>query len=584
MKFLLLPALTALTVGLLPQGAQDDVIFRALRDEMVRSVERLKMDEYKKPYFVSYTVRQTEEFDVTASFGAIDNTKKDLSRTLKVDVREGDYTLDSAHGGSNPLAMLGMGGGGGGSSLVVDDNYDAIRHEVWLRTDAAYKKAIEDLAAKKATLLESNIKDPPDSMSKEKPVVDVEPIARIQIDEAKTTAMVRRLSALFKEYPKVQKSLVSFEDKATTRWFVNNEGFCNRTPKKRCYLVAVASAQAASGEIVSDTEFVAGETPEELPSEETIEKRLRGMAERLTNLTQAKEIEQYRGPILFEGEAAAEFVAQTLQNNLGSSPEPLSKMSALTSKMKNPLADRLGSRILPKFVSVIDDPLKDHDGDKKILTSYKIDDDGVEAQKITLVDKGILKTFAMGRVPSREIKQSNGHGRGSAGVANNLYVVSDDPLAPDKLRERLISLGKENNLKEVLIVKRLANSFAATIEPAAMLSSIMGGFLGGSELHLPAPVELYTLNVETGKEELVRGAQFGNLSLRLLRDIEATGSDTTNYLLFGGPGALRSADGSAMSTISTPSILVSELEINKPSKQTSLPPILKNPYFESQTK
>jgi len=112
----------------------------------------------------------------------------------------------------------------------------------------------------------------------------------------------------------------------------------------------------------------------------------------------------------------------------------------------------------------------------------------------------------------------------------------------------------------------------------------MGGFLGGSELHLPAPVELYTLNVETGKEELVRGAQFGNLSLRLLRDIEATGSDTTNYLLFGGPGALRSADGSAMSTISTPSILVSELEINKPSKQTSLPPILKNPYFESQTK
>ena len=57
------------------------------------------MDQYKGPYFVSYTVRETAEFNVTASFGAVDSSDRDRGRSLRVDVREGDYKLDSAHGG-----------------------------------------------------------------------------------------------------------------------------------------------------------------------------------------------------------------------------------------------------------------------------------------------------------------------------------------------------------------------------------------------------------------------------------------------------------------------------------------------------
>ena len=107
--------------------------------------------------------------------------------------------------------------------------------------------------------------------------------------------------------------------------------------------------------------------------------------------------------------------------------------------------------------------------------------------------------------------------------------------------------------------------------------------MGGSELRLSPPIEQYSLNTETGKEAQVRGAQFGNLSLRLLRDIEATGDSTKSYLLFSGSNMLRS-DNTDLCTISTPSILVSEVELTKPSKQTTLPPILKNPYFEEQEK
>lgn len=583
MKFLLIPALTALTVGFTPSATDDDVIFRALRDEMQRSTERLHMDQYKGPYFVSYTVRETAEFDVTASFGAVDSSDRDRSRSLRVDVREGDYKLDSAHGGGGgALSFLG-GGEGHTTSLVVDDSYDAIRHELWLKTDAAYKKAIEDLAHKKAILQENNIKDPPDSMSKEKPVVDIEPVAKLEVDKAKVTDLVRKLSAIFKEYPRVQKSLVRLEDKATTRWFINSEGFCNRTPRNQCYLLAIASVQTANGAIVSDTEIVAADRSADLPPDAVLDQRLHNLAQRLTDLAEAKEIEQYRGPVLFEGEAASELVSQVLQSNLGYAPEPLGSMGGLGAKFKNPLADRLGTRILPKFITVVDDPLRDHEGDTPILSSYRIDDDGLHAQKITLIDKGILKTFAMSRVPSREIKQSNGHARGSTGVANNIYVISDNQLPADQLKAKLIAIGKENGLKEVLIARRLWNFFAASLEPQAQLSNLISGFMGGSELRLSPPIALYSLNTETGKEELVRGAQFGNLSLRLLRDIEATGDNTKSYLLFSGSNMLRS-DNTDLCTISTPSILVSELELTKPSKQTTLPPILKNPYFEQQEK
>ncbi len=589
MKFLLLPVITSLSLGFsLPQAGQDDIVFKALADEMNRSTQRLHLDQYKGPYFISYTVRQTDSFDVKASFGAIDSKHRDRSRTLHVDVREGDYTLDSHGGGGGGLSMFTGGGGTGGTSLVEDDNYDAIRHEVWLKTDAAYKKAIEDLAAKKAVLQENTIKDPPDSMSHEKPVQDIEPAAKLEVSQQKTTDMVRRLSAVFKEYPRVQKSVVLFGDKANTRWFVNSEGFCNRTPSHQCYLFAIASVQAANGAIVSDTEIFAGENSADLPAEDLIEKRLRSLAQRLTALADARELEDYRGPVLFEGDAAGEMISQVLLSNLGHSPEPLSKLGGLAgslgAKFKNPLSDRLGSRILPTFISVVDDPLKNREGEQKILSSYRIDDDGVFAQKISLVEKGVLKTLAMSRLPSREIKQSNGHARGDSGVCDNLYIISDNKLAPDKLRQRLIELGKDSNVKEVLIVKRLWSFFAGALEPQALISSMMSGIMGGSELHLSPPVELYSLNIETGKEELVRAAQFGNLTLRLLRDIEATGDDTKPYLVFSKANILRSPDSSEFCTVSTPSILVSEIELTKPSKQTTLPPILKNPYFETSDK
>ena len=580
----LFSALTATAVaGANVDVPKDDVVFRAMSDELDRSLHRLHLDKYKSPYFISYTVRQTDQFGVLASFGAVDAARRERKRSLSVDVREGDYSLDSSgHGGGSFLPGTHFGDGRPGNPITVDDNYDSIRHDIWLQTDSAYKRAIEDLEAKNAYLQENNVKDRPDSMSKEQPVVAIQSDAKLSVDETAAEEMVRKLSAIFRDYPKIQKSLVSLDENADTRWFLNSEGFCNRTPNKRCVLVAMAATQAEDGSSISDMELFPAESDKDLPSYDELAGKLKALADRVTQLAAAKSADQYRGPMILEGDAAAEFFSQALQPYLGHSAEPLNKSGVFASMSKNPLAEKLGVRILPSFIDVVDDPLTDKFGDTKLLSSYTIDDDGVKAQKVNLVEKGILKTFCMSRVPSREIKQSNGHARGSSGVANNIYIISDAKFTPAQMKEKLIAYGKEDGLKEVYIARRLWHFGLAALEPASFFTNLVSGFSSGSGVRVFPPVLLYKVSTEDGHEELVRGAQFANLTMRVLRDIDCTG-DTVNAFSQVGIGDVLSSRGTpGISTVVTPSILVREIELAKPSKESERLPILPSPNFDKQ--
>ncbi|CAN5433306.1 hypothetical protein BH11CYA1_BH11CYA1_36330 [soil metagenome] len=561
----------------------DDIIGRALKDEMKRSISRLHLDQYKGPYFGSYTIEQFDTHHVSASFGALTSEYLSLTRLLTVQMRQGDYALDSSGSGFGGELSALLSNFHLGSSLTCDDNYDAIRHEAWLRTDEAYKKAIEELAAKKAYLLENNVKDLPESMTKEEPVVLVGEIARITPEATKVSALVVHLSAIFRKYPQIQKSFVKLDNDATTRWYLNSEGFYHRLPNSRCRVIFAASAQSADGSVIADADSINAWNSNELLALQELEAKVNKLAERVTNLVSAPEIEEYHGPILFEGQAASSFFADVLQPHLGYKAPSLSKFSALEGASANPLAEKVGSRVLPSFISVIDDPLTKEFGNIKITSSYLLDDEGVKAEKITLIDKGILKTFAMSRTPSKTIKHSNGHGFAGSGIAQNLYIVSDKKLSAAQLKERLIVLGKEEGLKDVLIVRRLVNSVSGALSPQSILSSMLGMFGKTAEVKLSAPVELVKVSVADGHEEIVRGGQFGNLTMRILRDIEATGDDMQAYPASSGRNSSISSLGTGDDcTIVTPSVLVKEIELQKPSKQTELLPILKNPYFEQK--
>lgn len=569
-------AVIFLLISCLPAYSQSsDVVMRALDDEMARSMSRLKLNQHNCPYFISYTVREFDNLRLGASCGALTDNDRNHWRDLLTDVRDGNYTLDSSNfnvGGHEGLGALLS--GTSGKTLAIDDDYNALRHVLWLQTDAAYKTAIENLEAKKSYLEENNVRERPDDMSKEEPVVYSEATHKLQVDTNHWITVIKDLSAIFKKYPSIQRSLVTFDAVCGNDWFINSEGTRTRESRTEYVLVVMASTQADDGMELADSRAFASYAEKDLPTNDVLEKTVKDLADKLVSLQSAKLATEYRGPILLEGQAASEFISQSLRPNFGNAQETLGNKNSAFMFRRNQLKDQLGKRILPPFITIVDDPLAQDYKGTPLHGNYKIDDDGVRAQKIVLVDKGVLSTFCMSRIPTTAIKHSNGHSVHGVGETSILFINSDRQLSPEQLKNKLIELGKEAGLKNVIIARRLSTYDTVIFDPASIMAEIKSNAENGSSggLVVRSPLLLYSVSVDDGHEEPLRGAQFDSLSMRVLRDIACTGDDTRAYLGLGGSGGYQH-------TV-TPSILINEVELRKPEKETEKLPVLPNPYAD----
>ncbi|MBX9669939.1 MAG: hypothetical protein K2X93_20115 [Candidatus Obscuribacterales bacterium] len=543
----------------------DDTISKAMEDELLRSITELKIKGNDNPYFVSYLATDSQQFSVYGSFGALDQVNDSRYRTISSDVRVGDYKLDSSNR-RGLMAIFGLRGGSG--MCCIDDNYDAIRHALWLDSDYKYKRAIEGLESKKAILQQKKVEDLPDSMCRTEPVVSMKPASNLELDKERWKKTVRDISGVFRDYPAVVDSTVAMIGRVRTRWFANSEGSINREGNHGILLGISANGQAEDGMRVTDFELFAARDPDAIPTKTEIDAKARDLAKRVKALTDAKPIDDYRGPILFEKQAAAELFAQALAPRLTNKSD---SVAALTAKW-GPENDKIGRRILPNFISVIDDPTAlDYKG-QQLKGGYAVDDEGVKAQRVTLVDNGYLKTFCSGRSPSRDVKESNGHWIDGNASTSQLFIESSKEESLSKLKERLIELGKEEGLDYVVIVRHISSGVLSTITPGRSAFFMDSG----REVHISEPTLLYKVYVKDGKEELVRGGNFTRLSHRLFRDIVTTGDDSAAYTVrFSG------AYGTTGNSVVTPSVLVSEVDLERESHQNDMPMILKNSFFSA---
>lgn len=558
--------------------AQDDVIFRALKDEMDRSMKQLKIKGHEAPYFLSYTVKDKDVVRIAGSFGAIDSKNIDRDRDLNVDVRVGDYDLDNTRFSDGGLFGAIMGGRQArGEAVTVDDDYKVLRQALWSETDDAYKGAIEKLEAKKAFLQQNTVKDRPADFSKEPPVTAFDQPVRTQCDAEKWSSIVRQLSAVYKDYPKVDQSVVMFGVDTVNRWFLNSEGTKTFSARPEYVILATASAKADDGYVICDAEIFVGRSESDLPTVPEMEKKLRAMGDRLTQAIEAPLMEDYNGPILFEGDAAGEFFSQTIGQNFANPVDPLGGGIAAMMGSTNPLKEKVGQRVLPTFLSVLDDPSATDYKGTKLFGGMTIDHEGVKPQKLTLIDKGILKTFCSTRTPSRYVKQSNGHARYGNASTTNLFITTDTTTNKADLYKKLRELGKQEGLKSVLVVKRVQNLFTSVLDPKSIIMGMMGSMRKRSGFNLLPASVVYKVDVETGAETVARITPFDGVGLNTMRDIVAVGDDSTAY-----PILLPTvSQGDALSIVA-PSVLVKELDTQKADKNMEKPPILPNPYFESK--
>jgi TldD protein len=572
---------------------QEDVLLKALKDEMNRSMEKLQLKDMEKPYYIEYAVEDAEIFVIKAVFGAIVESDQDRSRVLRVGLRVGSYDLDNSEfaGGSSPYSMMGS----RPTQLVLEDDYRALRHDIWLATDGAYKQALEQLAAKRSFIKTKIQPEEIPDFSHEKATKNIVSKILLTFDQKEWKEALRRLSAIFREFPAIYDSSISLNVRFSHKYFINSEGTISHQPANLVSLYVRAATQACDGMGLKHFVPYYGISLEQLPPEEEIAASIRKMAKELTALTSAPVLENYLGPVLVTGQAASELFAQVLAPQLSGQRPPLmeqQQMAAMVTESK--FAARLNRRVLPSFFTVVDDPTQKTYEKQQLIGSYEVDDQGVPARPVTLIEHGILKTLLMSRRPSKEISRSNGHGRamqiGSPSVQiGNLFVQGNEGKSFAELKQELVDMCQEQGLSYGLLIKKFDNPSITGREFSLSSFSMRGG--PQQEMVTP-PILVYKVYAEDGREELVRGVTVAEMSVRMLRDIVAVGKDyyVNNKLTAGGgimglffSYAFRFGEAGAFgipTTVIAPSVLIEEVELKKPAGAQQKPAFLKHPFFK----
>jgi predicted Zn-dependent protease len=499
----------------------DDPILLALQTEMDRSKTELKLENSPVPYFIGYRVVDIDGWDADAALGGVRSESRSRIRFLMVQVRLGDYKQDN----SSPR------GEGAVEVIPLDSNEQSIRFQVWSATDKAYKQAVEALTAKQAKLKQLTIDHPVDDFARAEAVQSVKPVVELKIEREPWLKMLRDASGIYTQDPKVQFLQSSLSFKAVNRYYVNSEGTVVRGGEELYRLTVGGNTQAEDGmELDRAAEFTANSI-QGLPRAAEFQDSASQLLATLKQLREAPLAdEDYHGPVLLSGDSASTVFSSLIgENALGLKPE-----LGQNARVHGQFASSYKTRVLPEFLTLVDDPtLSELDG-TKLLGHYDVDDEGVKAERVSVIEKGMLLNYLLGRQPIRDFPSSNGHGRASlpmnwpAPAVGNLVVRSSDAVSFEELKNKLIALCKDRGLDYGYYAKTM----------------------GGPR----APRLLYRVWAKDGREELVRGALFGDLDQRSMR---------SNIVAAGNDLYVDNEIQPVPHSVATPSILFDDLEVKR---------------------
>ena len=582
-------AVWAIGVGGTAAGAEGEapggIVMQAMRDELSRAVETLAMERMERPYFLSYRIDDIASAQAVANFGALADQSASGSRTLSIEVRVGSPELDNTNfmparvGGSPATRTL---------TLPLDDDYRELRRQLWLNTDAAYKHGLETLAKKRAALKNRTREEIPDFAARQAhtsfaDTTPMRPSAEPLAD------LARALSAVFRQFPGIQASQARAGHVFTRSYYVNSEGTAFTRAEPAAYVEVLAKTQAEDGTVLQDFESFHADGLAKLPPQDALAEQVRAMASTLSARREAASVDRYSGPILFEGQAAAELFAQVLAPKLLAVRVPVAedaRMEGFTASLRNPFEDRIGARVLPRGFVVRDDPTLDAYADAPLHGGYAVDDDGVPAAPTVLVENGTLKALLATRNPV----SSTPEGTGSTGnrrmmgvpLPSNLIVTTSRPSSAAGLAEEFQLLIEERGNDYGVVVRRIASPMAK-LDRSDMARTPRG------EIAVDRLIRAYKVYPD-GREEPIRKAELSGIAEGDFKDIVAASERTTTYTLGFVPTvayslAVTTAQYGTTATqpwmsLAVPDLLFEELTLRKPAGNVPLPPIAQHPYFE----
>lgn len=540
-------------------AAAEHPLLSVMESELKLSLEKLQSTDGTKPYFLQYTISDSKSVNVGATLGAVTSSNEDHRRQLDVDVRCGDYTLDSTRQIRDERGFSGgFDFGGGAVSLPLDDDPIATRQAIWLKTDERFKEAVKRLARVQANLkVKVEEEDPSDDFSREQPSVSVLPWLTQSYDLSQFEERAKRYSAVFRDHPLIYNSSITINASVGNVLLVNSEGSKLQYGQGIWRIGIQAATIAPDGmELWQYTSFDA-HTPDGLPDDATILAGVQKVIDELMALREAPVVEPYTGPAILMNRASGVFFHEIFGHRIEGHRQKDVEEGQTFAKM-------LGQEVLPTFLSVVDDPSRKTLNGIDLNGFYYFDDEAVPAQPAGLVKDGVLQTFLMSRSPTRGINKSNGHGRRSPGMRvvarqGNLFVDSTKQVPFPELRTMLIDEARQQGKEYGLLFVDISGGFTNTQRTGPQAFKVL-------------PIIVYRIYVDGRPDELVRGADVVGTPLTCFSKILATGDDPAVF-----NGVCGAESGWVPVSAISPSILVQQIEIEKKQKAQDRPPILEAP-------
>jgi TldD protein len=537
--------------------AKKSPLLAALQAELERSMKALRAQD-PPAYYLGYTITDTQRADVSGSNGALLNSGEARNRWLEVSVRTGTYETDDTHKVGERTQTT----AGPGKAVPLDDDPGVLRRSVWLETDGQYRAAAEALIKIKTgkEVKVDSVENRAPDFSREPPHSYIGPQVSFALDRKPWEEKVRAYTHAFRESAAIINSIVTFTAQAQNVFQVTSEGTQLQFGQIRYRLELFIQGKAPDGMDIDRYYNFDWVNPADAPDDKAVSAAQATMRKELEGLVAAPINEPSVGPALLTGRAAAVFFHEVF----GHRAEGHRQKDAAEGQT---FAKKVGEPILPSFLSIVDDTTKKKLGPDDLLGYYQFDDEGVPAQRVTLVDHGVLKNFEMSRSPLVGFPTSNGHGRRQLGATpvsrqGNLIVESSKTVTNAQLRAKLIELIKEQGKPFGLLIDDIAGGFTFTGRGQPQAFQVL-------------PLVVYKVFADGRPDELVRGVDIVGTPLAALTKIVATG-DTTE--VFNGYCGAES--GSVPVSAASPAILTSELEVQKKETSTDRPPILPPPAHD----
>jgi predicted Zn-dependent protease len=514
-------------------------------------------DKQLPPYFLSYSVSDATGVSIRAQFGALVDSSQNHVRVADVQVRLGSPNLDNTHGDHRASAVNSL-------QLPLGDDREALGRSLWLATNTGYGTALDNyLRVKTEAEVRAREEDTSPDFSQESPQSYIgKPAPQVVVDRAAWERRVRALSQVFREFPDVYLNVVMLTAQNETDYFASSEGSRVVTPHLQARLVAMAVTRADDGMDLFREQTFEAETVDGLPAQAELEAAMRALGKSLEALRKAPVTEPFDGPAILSGRAAAVFFHEVLGHRLEGQRQRGDEEGQTFTK-------DVGKPVLPSFLSVADDPTLTKFGSTWLSGSYEYDDEGEKAQRVELIDDGVLKTFLMSRLPIASFSSSNGHGRAETGHVptgrqGNLIVTSTRTVPEAELRKELIDEAKKQGKPYGLYFEDISSGFAVTVRSSPQAFQVI-------------PLVVWRVYVDQRPDELVRGVSIVGTPLAAMKRILATGDKSE---VFNGECGAES--GTVPVSAVAPAMLVSEMETQRQPQGTARPPILPIPSAEAQ--